>query len=168
MELVCPCCGAPLPGAVPQVRCQHCKKPLDGFPVLCPHCGERLGSATATHYLGQTVPFSIKSCVTDHPEQAKKKISPYLKLCDYFLCNSELALMQVNSYQGVMDSRSLEAIDDVLETLQQHIINLTLIRELIATTPFLTPTTKKVDGALKKCRSLLQKWQASDFTGPSA
>lgn len=167
-DSVCPYCGRPLPGAPPQVLCQHCRQDLDGFPVLCPHCGQKLAGITATHYLGQTVPFSVRNCIADHPEQAKKKISPYLKLCDYFLCSSELALIKVKAFQGILDSRSLEAIDDVMGTLQQHIVNLTTIRELIVETPFLAQTTKKVESALKRCCLLLQKWRSNNFVAPSA
>ncbi len=92
---VCLRCGHIGPGAPPCVVCQHCRREVDGFPVLCPHCGQKLASVTATHYLGQTVPLSVRNCMALQPEQAKKKISPYLKLCDYFLCSSELALIRV-------------------------------------------------------------------------
>lgn len=167
-DSACPYCGQALAEKLPQVLCQHCRQSVDGFPVLCPHCGQKLAGLTATHYLGQTVPLSVRRCVDHHPEQAKKKINPYLKLCDYFLCSSELALLKVKAFQGILDSRSLEAIDDVMGTLQQHIVNLTTIRELIEETPFLAPTNKKVESALKRCSSLLQKWRSNNFVAPSA
>lgn len=167
-ESVCPYCGHPRPDALPRAKCQHCQQEINGFPALCPHCGQKLAGITATHYLGQTVPFAIRSCIGDHPEQAKKRISPYLKLCDHFLCTSELALIKVKAFPGILDSRSLDAIDDVMGTLQQHIVNLTTIHDLIEETPFLAPTTKKVESALRRCRVLLQKWRANNFTAPSA
>ncbi len=166
-DAVCPYCGQPESGQAPRVVCQHCRQSLDGFPVLCPHCGQKLAGITATHYLGQTVPFSVKTCLSDHPEQAKKKINPYLKLCDYFLCSSELALIKVKSFQGILDSRSLEAIDDVMGTLQQHIENLTTIQALIEETPFLLQTAKKVESSLKRCCVLLKKWRSNNFIASS-
>lgn len=163
-DVICPYCGTPRFGSILQALCQHCGQKVEGFPTHCRHCGQRLAGATATNYLGQTVPYSVRNCMDDRPEQAKKKINPYLKLCDYFLCSAELALFKVKMYQGTLDSHSLAAIDDIMGTLQQHIVNLSSIRDLIAATPTLAQTTKKVESASKRCTNLLQKWRASNFT----
>jgi len=152
---------------MPQATCQHCNESINDYPTVCPHCQRRILGATAINFLGQTVTFYLDQCVGDHPQLAKKRTALYLKMCQTFLCDSELALMNVKKYNEDMDERTLEAIEDVIHSHYQHSENLASILLILSRNPELEPVVKRVNSATRRMDKLLKAWISSELGGRS-
>jgi len=150
---------------MPQATCQHCHETISDYPTICPHCQRRILGATAIHFLGQTVTLCLNQCIGENPKLAKKKTSLYLKLCQTFLCDSELALMNVKRLREDMDERTLEAIEDVINSHYQHSENLASILLILSQNPELEPVAKRVNSATRRIDKLLKDWISSEPGG---
>jgi len=98
---------------------------------------------------------------------AKKKTALYLKLCQSFLCDSELALLSVKMFGGSIDGNTSEAIEDVISAHRQHVDNLREVFRIISEEPSLEPVAKKVNNTSKRIDNLMKVWLLSDFGGRS-
>lgn len=150
---------------MPTIRCQHCSNTLDEFLRVCPHCQRQILAASAIHFLGEGLSELLEECAESDPKLAKKKTTLYLKFCQKFLCDSEMALLSVKTYGGEWDERTLEAIEDVIESHHMHQANLKAVNKLISGVPLLAPVTKKVNLTSRRLDDLMQAWLHSDFGG---
>ncbi len=150
---------------MPIVQCQHCHQPLEHFYRICSHCDRRLLAASAIRFIGEGLSEYLRATIPASPDKAKKKTALYLKCCQTFLCDSELALVSATTYRGRFDERTYEAIEDVIGSHRQHAANLDLVSALITGAPLLAPVAKRLDLTSRRLDSLLQKWLVSDFGG---
>jgi len=103
----------------------------------------------------------------NRPGPGQEKTALYLKLCQSFLCDSELALLSVKMFGGSLDENTSEAIEDVISAHRQHVDNLREIFRIISGEPALEPVAKKVNNTGKRLDTLLKTWLLSDFGGRS-
>lgn len=152
---------------MPQAQCQTCFNNLSEFTTHCPHCQREVQMTTAVHFLGQILMEHLETSVRSNPERAKKKVTLYLKFCQRFLCDSELALLSVKTRPSGFDDRTVSAIKDVISSHRQHSENLKKARRLIGAEarPELLGVAKKVDATARRLDSLLKTWLLSDFGG---
>lgn len=150
-----------------QAQCQHCFNQLPEFTTHCPHCQQEIQMTTAIHFLGQVLIEHLEKYVRNEPEQAKKKMILYLKFCQRFLCDSELALLSVRTLPNGFDERTVMAIKDVISSHRQHTETLKNARRIIGgeAKPELLPVVKKLDTTVKRLDSLLNAWLLNDFGG---
>lgn len=122
---------------------------------------------TAIHYLGQILTEQLERHAHTRPELAKKKMTLYLKFCQRFLCDSELALLSVRALPSGLDERTVTAIKDVISSHRQHTTNLKTVLRIISneTKPELLSLIKKIDTTARRLDSLLNTWLLSDFGG---
>jgi len=152
---------------MPKAQCQHCESELADFPKTCPQCQKPILGATAIKFLGQGLTDFLEVCGRSSPQQARKKTTLYLKFCQKFICDSELALLSVKMFSGLMDERSIEAIDDVIKSHQNHSENLKKVFAIISGNPELEPVAKRVNNSNRRIETLLKLWLNSDFGGRS-
>gem|GEM_PF-3509002 len=152
---------------MPQAQCQNCFKQLSDFPTHCPHCHREILMTTAIHYLGQILTEQLERHVHTRPELAKKKMTLYLKFCQRFLCDSELALLSVRALPSGLDERTVTAIKDVISSHRQHTTNLKTVLRIISngTKPEWLSMIKKIDATARRLDNLLNTWLLSDFGG---
>lgn len=122
---------------------------------------------TAIHFLGQALSEHLKICVKTDARLAKKKTALYLKFCQKFLCDSELALIKVRGLPRGFDGRTVTAIRDVISSHRQHIANLKAARQILsgASELELVPVLKKIDLVVHRLEALLKAWLLSGFGG---
>lgn len=154
---------------MPQAQCQNCFNQLPEFPSHCPHCQREILMNTAIHFLGQILTEHLERYAPNDPEQAKKKLAIYLKFCQRFLCDSELALLSVRTLPSGFDERTVTAIKDVINSHRQHTDNLKQARRIISrdARPEFLSVVKKIDATARRLDSLLNTWLVSDFGGRS-
>ncbi|MDR2946587.1 MAG: hypothetical protein LBV79_07580 [Candidatus Adiutrix sp.] len=150
---------------MPKVQCQHCRTELDNFEKICPRCEQPLMGTTAVQFIGDGLSEFLAECVKSDATLARKKTTLYLKLCQSFLCDSELALLSVKMHHGAIDESTSEAIDDVINTHRQHVDNLRRVFTIISEEPSLQPIAKKVHNTGRRVDNLLKAWLLSDFGG---
>ncbi|MGL4209118.1 MAG: hypothetical protein ACRCTY_06990 [Candidatus Adiutrix sp.] len=127
--------------------------------MSCPYCKLPLLGTTAIALLGATLGETIVAVLPNNPKQAKKKVSLYLKLCHSFLCDSELALLSVNTMKKGQDAQTYQAITDVIDSHLQHIVNIKLILDIIKDSPPLKLVSTHLEKCLSRMQSLLSVWQ---------
>ena len=152
---------------MPEIQCQHCKAQLSNFSKTCPNCDQPLLGTTAVQFIGDGLSEYLEECVKTDPVMAKKKTALYLKLCQSFLCDSELALLSVKMFGGSIDGNTSEAIEDVISAHRQHVDNLREVFRIISEEPSLEPVAKKVNNTSKRIDNLMKVWLLSDFGGRS-
>lgn len=154
---------------MPQAQCQNCFNQLPEFTTHCPHCQQEVRMATAIHFLGQVLTEHLEKYVRNEPEQAKKKMTLYLKFCQRFLCDSELALLSVRTLSRDFDDRTITAIQDVISSHRQHTDNLKNARQIIGgeAKPELLPVVKQLETTARRLDGLLNAWLHNDFGGRS-
>lgn len=150
---------------MPTIQCQHCHQPLEQFYRVCSYCDRRLLATSAIRFIGEGLSEYLRATVSASPEKAKKKTTLYLKCCQTFLCDSELALVSATTFRGRFDERTYEAIEDVIGSHRQHATNLNTVSTLITGAPLLVPVVKRLDLTNRRLDNLLQKWLVSDFGG---
>lgn len=124
---------------------------------------------TAIHFLGQILNDNLERYIRYDPDQVKKKMTLYLKFCQRFLCDSELALLSVRTLPSGFDERTVAAIKDVISSHRQHSENLKNASRIIGgeAKPELLPVIKKVETTIRRLDGLLNTWLLSDFGGRS-
>lgn len=152
---------------MPKIQCQHCKTSLAAFDKICPNCEQAIRSTTAVQFIGEGLSECLTEYVKIDPVLAKKKTALYLKLCQSFLCDSELALLSVRMFGGSLDDATSEAIEDVIGAHRQHAENLRAIFSIISDEPSLAPVAKRINNIGKRIDALLKTWLLSDFGGRS-
>lgn len=152
---------------MPTIQCQHCQAQLDNFPKYCPECEQPIMGTTAVQFIGDGLTQFLEANTKKNPEAAKKKTSLYLKLCQSFLCDSELALLSVKMFNGAIDDNTSEAIEDVIGTHKQHTENLRNVLRIISQEPSLEPVATKANNIGKRLDTLMKAWLHSDFGGRS-
>jgi len=152
---------------MPQVQCQNCFNQFPEFLNHCPHCQREILMTTAIHFLGQILTEHLERYCSNDPEQAKKKLTIYLKFCQRFLCDSELALLSVRALPSGFDERTVTAIKDVISSHRQHTDNLKNARRIISleAKPEFLSVVKKIDTTARRLDNLLNTWLVSDFGG---
>lgn len=148
-------------------QCQSCFNPLPDFPSHCPHCQGEVLMSTAIHFLGQILAEHLEKHAQNDPEQARQKLAVYLKFCQRFLCDSELALLSASTLPSGFDDRTVAAIKDVINSHRQHSDNLKEARRLICreAKPELLPAVKKIDATARRLDRLLNTWLVNDLGG---
>ncbi len=152
---------------MPIAQCQHCDSELTDFPRVCPNCQRQILGATAIKFLGQGLIEYLDACCQSNAHMAKKKTTLYLKFCQKFLCDSELALLSVRMFNGIMDEKTLEAIDDVIKSHHNHSENLKTVLTILSSNPELDPVAKRVSNTNRRLETLLKLWLSSEFGGRS-
>lgn len=152
---------------MPQAQCQICFNQLPAFPTHCPHCQREILMTTGLHFLGQILTEHLEKHSQSDPEVAKKKLTLYLKFCQRFLCDSELALLSVRTLPSGFDKRTATAIKDVISSHRQHTATLKTARRIISldAKPEYLSVVKKIDSTARRLDNLLNTWLVSDFGG---
>lgn len=145
-----------------KVLCQHCQNYLEDFLSVCPYCKQKILAVTAIRFLGEGLSEYLRIYVKDSPQLAKKKTALYLKMCQRFVCDSELALLNVRSFRGGFDNKTTEAIKDVIGSHKQHMENLNEFLEIIGDEPLLAPVAKKIINTSLRIDVLLEAWQINN------
>ena len=145
-----------------KVQCQHCQSYLEDFLSVCPYCKRKILAVTAIRFLGEGLSEYLRIYVKDSPQLAKKKTTLYLKMCQRFVCDSELALLNVRACSGSFDHKTTEAIKDVIGSHQQHMDNLNDFLEIIGDEPLLAPVAKKIVNTSRRIDVLLEAWQINN------
>lgn len=151
---------------MPTGHCQYCRSSFDDFPTHCPVCRQELRMVTAIDYLGQCL-FEHLSSGDSLPADKKKKLTLYLKFCQKFICDSELALLNVKLARDDFDEPTLKAIEDVIQSHRQHADNLKTALKIIGLSPpeDLGEVVKKTLSTQKRLEKLMQSWLGEDAAG---
>jgi len=145
------------------VRCQHCQYQMENYLAVCPQCKQELQAATAIHYIGEGLDGFLTEAAKISPPMVKRKVALYMKMCQGFLCDSELAFISVKTFKGPIDDRTYAAVADVVQSHFQHLNNLESILKIVETNPELASVTKTVVSMMHKISDLLEVWQVGGF-----
>ncbi len=148
---------------MPKPHCQHCRSSLEYFSPVCPYCQGPILAASAIDFLGASVAEGLRLSLDSEPKLVRKKTGLYLKLCRSFICDSELALLNVRGRLGEPDRRSRLAIEDVLASHREHLRNLGEFLNIMAEKNPWPALTLQILSLCRRLQSLLAAWEENNF-----